>query len=337
MNDKRFEPILYEKEHDLEEHVKQHSAQLFGQKCVYLPIRALVSSKLSNRVTDGLLLDISNTENPRFWIVELELATHSVRSHVEPQVRDFIRALEDEGTRSELVEVVYDQVKSNPVATGTLLDTAKGNDLHWMLTHILKGQCGVMIVADEPTDQLQLVCNDLTRYKGAAEVKLVIFRSFRNKENNTLFAFTSPREELETDSDIQAIPPRAATLDSWSKKLEWADKGGSNLVSALISNVEIELQGTAHKPIGRHYAFYANGLGKGRFMAVVLSKGHIELRFGIPKDSPVISDRKLKAIKEWFFHSPRLVERGMTVRTRADIQYASKFIRAAYDAARTQT
>ena len=337
--DLRFEPVSYDSEDKLERQVEENSRQIFGGHCIYFPIRASVSNRLRDRVTDGLLLDLSDRENLRFWIVEIELSSHSVRSHVEPQVRDFVRALEEESTRSELVELLYARSKTNPQVVEMLREVAKGEDVHWLLTHILKGECGVIVIAEELTKELDIVAKDLSRYRGAAEVKLMVFRSFRDAKDNTLFAFTSLREESAPELEVKVTPTRARTSssDTWMRKLEWADTGGSRLVSDVISKIEAEFPSVVHKPLGKHYAFYSNVLGKGRFMAIVLSKGHLELRFGIPKDSPLASDSKLKPLKGWFFHSPRLIERGMTVKSKADIEYASKFMQAAYEASKGQS
>jgi hypothetical protein len=216
-------------------------------------------------------------------------------------------------------------------------EAANGEDVHWLLTHTLRGECGVIVIADELTKELDILTKDLARYKGAAEVKLIVFRSFKDSKGNTLFTFTSLREERELEVRLRSPGDEGKSTDAWKKMLEWADKGGAELVEDVVSKVKTEFPDVVHKPVGKEYAFYANGLGKGRFMAIVLSKAHLELRFGIPKESNLVSDRRLKPIKGWFFHSPRLVERGLIVKSKGDIDFALKFMQAAYQAAKNRT
>ena len=332
VNTKRLEPTSYDNdEAKLENEVEQNSAYIFGAKSIYLPIKKKVSTKLSGRVTDALLLDLYDKESPRFWIVEIELASHSVKHHVQPQITGFVRALEEEGTRAEMVEILFDEQKRKPEMQELLREAARGEEIHKLLTDVIKGDVGVVIVADDITQQLADAVKDLSRYKGVAEVVPLSFRSFKNSEG-TIFAFT-PYSELELQKPSGENRIKGKSRKNWAGLFEWADMGGAELVNKVIAQVESDFPGAAHKPVGKYYEFYAEGLGKGKFLSIILSKSHLELRFGLPGDSPLASDKRLKSFRGWFFHSPNRLEHGMLVKTREDLIYASKFIRASYEAA----
>lgn len=101
----------YRGEDELEKFIVQNSLHVFGRRPVCFDVKHRVESKVKAKITDGLLLDLNGPDEPRFWIVEVELSKHDPYKDVEPQVHGFLRALKGEGTLSVIANTLYEELR----------------------------------------------------------------------------------------------------------------------------------------------------------------------------------------------------------------------------------
>ncbi len=176
-------------EAELEEAFIKNYRRVFDSTALYIPIKKLVGQSL-RKVTDGLMLDLDEKGRGRFWIVELELSTHDLESHVQAQVLGFLRALDDEKTLRKLVGIAHEYI-----ARVTGID---GEDEGWDIT-FFEGQqkkmyprtlepyqhldavfhqnSGVIIVIDEVTNELREIVESISKLR---PVRVVEFKSFKD-------------------------------------------------------------------------------------------------------------------------------------------------------------
>src|SRR5918997_1300525 len=83
------------KEADLEEAIKEVSAELFGPERIYLDVKKKIGTKAKGNIPDGYLIDLSSTKEPILRVVENELASHDPLRHVAVQIIEFSLAFED--------------------------------------------------------------------------------------------------------------------------------------------------------------------------------------------------------------------------------------------------
>jgi len=89
-NGKRYTQTKYSSEKDFEEDVVLSSKMLFGRDTIYINAKKKIDSKsLGAAVPDGFFFDFSDSSDPQFYIVEVELREHSFYNHIFPQVTKF--------------------------------------------------------------------------------------------------------------------------------------------------------------------------------------------------------------------------------------------------------
>jgi hypothetical protein len=177
----------------LETVVIQNYRQVLGNGTLYLPIKKLIGSRLK-KITDGLLLDFNDFQRPRFWIVEAELSSHKLE-HIQNQVMGFLRALEDEKTLRMLVKTVRDFIYDSKDANDVWMRTffvphweGTGPTDYEFLDDLLHEKCGILIIIDHVTGDLEEIVRFLSKW---GTVKVVEFKTFRADEE-FLHTFSRP-------------------------------------------------------------------------------------------------------------------------------------------------
>ena len=107
---KKFISASFNSEQELEEVVQANAEYIFGPDCLYLPKSVIRTFDGFGTIPDGFVVDLASR---RWFIVEAELAAHSVWNHIAPQVAKQIIAASQPASRRKLIESVVNQVKEN--------------------------------------------------------------------------------------------------------------------------------------------------------------------------------------------------------------------------------
>lgn len=201
--------------------------------------------------------------------------------------------------------------------------------MFFFLDRVLHRKCGIVIVIDEITPQLTEICEDFARY---ADVKVIEFKTYQ-KEGKEIYHFTPfiveegvikvlEREEKEYPEYMK----------SWKARLEWVNTDTRALVFELIKRLESELPGISHLPKYRWYYFYKCEPRRyeSLFAVLLLAKRKVHIRIRV--DPSKFEDRLnlTKRYKGWFFRA-RGEERGFSIKSSDQVNYALELIRQAYD------
>jgi hypothetical protein len=75
---------------EFEELIRLQSKLLFGGNTIFVSTkRKLAGLTLGATIPDGFLFDMSDVENPDFYLVEVELQKHDFHRHIFPQITKF--------------------------------------------------------------------------------------------------------------------------------------------------------------------------------------------------------------------------------------------------------
>jgi hypothetical protein len=191
-----LEPYAPKEEDELEKEFIQNYKKVLGQGTQYLPIKKLVGSRIK-KVTDGLLINLNDRSKPSFWIVEVELSSHDLERHVQTQIVGFLRALEDEKTLRVLIESVHrgiTQRDDKEWYERFFLPAYIENEFPGVpesfkfVDSLLHGNCGVLIVIDRVTPELQEIVEFLSSKR---PVRVVEFKTFK-KDGELVYTFSQP-------------------------------------------------------------------------------------------------------------------------------------------------
>jgi predicted transport protein len=309
----------FKNEEELEKLVQENANLLFGQHALYFPVKKRLESKFKERVTDGLLLDLS--EPPRFWIVEVELSRHDLEQEVEPQIRGFLRAFEKEESISQILSVIYERVQSDSEIKRRIRERiGSDGDIHHFLSQILHEKSGVLVVIDDLTEEIQGLSEEWSRLYG--EVRVLEVQQFTSGKELAI-SFT-PLTWAKVAIKAPARP--------WNESYNWCLPETRDLVEQLKDQIG-RFPDILHEPNYKWYYFYKGKKDKrsNLFAVLLLQKKSVQVRFQV--DSKSFSDSKnlSKLYKGWFFKVPGMQERGVTIVSLDDVPYVLKLVQHSYD------
>ncbi|MCX6643506.1 MAG: hypothetical protein NTV15_08975 [Candidatus Bathyarchaeota archaeon] len=128
----------------------EHHKEIFGPECLYFDVKHKLKGRAVAAIPDALAI----TFNPdRWWIIEIELSTHSIYEHIQNQVGKFIAALPRPNTRHEVISVLWQEINANELVKFNL-QKAKGGELFKWLSDLINQQPQLAIIIDKRAPEL---------------------------------------------------------------------------------------------------------------------------------------------------------------------------------------
>jgi hypothetical protein len=205
---KKFISAAFASEEELEQVVEANAEEIFGPDSIYLPKSLIHTPGGYGTIPDGFVVDFAS----RSWfIVEAELAVHSVFNHIAPQVAKQIIAASQPASRKMLTEVVIKRVKEDAELGERLEELGIAEiDIRRVLLDIFERRPIVGIPIDE-------VGGDLREWaQTQTEVKLWVIRKlveFGNPDNVIYEVPEESRPALDTSSESEIQASGYATYD----------------------------------------------------------------------------------------------------------------------------
>ena len=133
--DKKYVETPFTSEAELEQVVEAHHHDIFGSLSVYLPKQLVSTTGGEGSIPDGFVID---PEARRWYIVEVELSTHSVWSHIAPQVAKQIIGTTHPATTRQLIDAAINKIRNDDEYTDSLQEMdIDALDVHRLFQTIL--------------------------------------------------------------------------------------------------------------------------------------------------------------------------------------------------------
>lgn len=190
LNDEIFKPYNYSSEKELETLAFEHAEELFGKSCQYFNTKKKITSRSGiSGIPDGFLIDFCND---KFFIIEVELSSHDVVTHIMNQLHRFKMAMQNAGTKNQLAKFLTETITNNEGLE------KKASDPHY-LSKIIERGVGIFIIIDKVSEKLTEVMENLSHDE--TDVRAIPFESFVNSKNKLLHKFTTfTKETLEREA-----------------------------------------------------------------------------------------------------------------------------------------
>ena len=177
----RYELWTPSSEEKLEEIVKEHASEIFGQDSVYINLKHKLKSEAGiGSIPDGFVLILAS--KPYWYIVEIELSSHDVYSHIVPQINKFIIGHKNPISQKSLIDIIYDEITKNPMLLGKVKNTIT-SEIYRSLTSIVSQTPKLAVVIEEVTDELNEAVSGLK-----IDPDIVKFQTFRNTVDESIHA-----------------------------------------------------------------------------------------------------------------------------------------------------
>ncbi|MCB0452715.1 MAG: hypothetical protein KDC94_07450 [Aequorivita sp.] len=199
--EEKYIEIPYEKESEIEEAVNDVKDALFGCNRIYLDDKKKIGKKGgTNNLPDGYLIDLTNKQDPKIFVVENDLASHQHLKHIAVQILEF--SLSFETSKVKVKNIVKEMLQKRKTEWGKCEDFARKNgyeNVDFLLESIIhkKDSFNALLIIDELGEELEIVL--ISRFKFPVEVTTL--KRYKNQSGKILYEFEPFLNDVAEDTE----------------------------------------------------------------------------------------------------------------------------------------
>ncbi|MFQ6086461.1 MAG: hypothetical protein ACE5OV_00290 [Candidatus Bathyarchaeia archaeon] len=167
----RYTPYTYNSEKELEDMVIEHFEEIFGENAMFFDKQTMETEAGIRAKNDGVIISLD--EN-KWYVLEVELATHPIYEHIITQITKFKNAHKHLETRKRIVNAIFYAIKRDPIKNAIF--ESKIKDIHKFLTDLIDSDPTIAIVIDSKTRELEEACDTLP-----FSTKVVEFQTYKRE------------------------------------------------------------------------------------------------------------------------------------------------------------
>ncbi len=226
-NNKRYLEFIYRLESELEEDVVNNSKMFFGSNAIYIDAKRKIEARaLGGSIPDGFLFDLSDVENPAFYIVEIELSSHSFHGHIFPQITKFFSFFRNSKSQNELVNKLYAIVNENSEIRAQFDVFLQGRELYKYIKDAVETNQNILIVIDGEMKELPDIMGtyaewsetvkimELNKYTNGLDCIYKLEPEFENVE------YSAMDIEEEEEDEVVSVPTESFHLDKVNENVK---------------------------------------------------------------------------------------------------------------------
>ncbi|OGJ86549.1 MAG: hypothetical protein A2487_13415 [Candidatus Raymondbacteria bacterium RifOxyC12_full_50_8] len=197
LNGKPCSQILFKKEDEFESIIYQNAKLLFGSKTILISKKLIKTLSLGNTIPDGFLFNLSDANNPQFYLIEIELSHHRFYDHIFPQLTKFIAFFKSSESRKSLIDKLFEIVTQTPDLNNEFKRLLGGREIFKTITDGVENSQNVLLILDEIKQEI-----DETKKAYAEWAKLVRIEiaSFYKCGKDNICLLTPPFERVDLES-----------------------------------------------------------------------------------------------------------------------------------------
>jgi hypothetical protein len=169
----RYEEWVPTSEDELEQFVKEHAQDIFGEQSIYLDRKQKLKSLSGiGSIPDGYVIVFGAL--PEWHIVEVELSSHPLYEHIVSQVSKFINGISNPNIQRGIVNAIYGEITREDVLRLRLKKAVEPTEIYKFLSDLISKQPILTVIIEKDTEELGEALATL-RYP---RIKVVEFRTF---------------------------------------------------------------------------------------------------------------------------------------------------------------
>ncbi len=326
MDMEKFIETDFNKEEDFENLVIKNSKTLFGSNTIYFDLKNKIKSQsLGNSIPDGFLFDFKDKENPEFYLVEVELAKHDFFRHIFPQITKFFAFFKNSKSRNELIETLFNYIKSNTSLEKEFKDYLGKGELYKALKEIIEDSQHILIVIDENKLEFQEIMETYTDTWDKI-VKIEILKQY-TANGKVIFTLNPDFEDIElvgslAQEEITEKYNENFHLEDVAEDVQKAYQIVKNDLLKLNPDIKINPQ-----------KYYISLKGKKNFAYFTFGKKKVRIAVMLPLETgqKMIKNHKVKEFSEGiqkFYGSPCF---ELVVENKDNLDEISALLKEAYN------
>jgi len=177
---KKFREYNYKREDEFEFEVVQNSKMFFGPHSIYIDAKRKIESKsFGGSIPDGFLFDLSDTENPEFYLVENELSKHDFFNHIFPQITKFFAFYKNRQSQSDLVEKIFSIINTESSLKREFKKYLGQKEIFKFIKDSIENSQNILLILDNDMKELPEIITTYSDTWGKM-VKVMILKKFVN-------------------------------------------------------------------------------------------------------------------------------------------------------------
>jgi predicted transport protein len=177
-DDSKFQESSYTLEDSLEKDVVVKSKHLFGENTIYIDAKRKIDTKsLGGTIPDAFLFDLSDKDNPEFYIVEVELSSHDYYKHIFPQITKFFAFFKNPKSQSELVEKIFSIINNESNLKKEFKKYLGETEIYKFIKDLVDSSQNILLIMDGEKDELPEIMETYSDTWGKM-VKVLTLRKF---------------------------------------------------------------------------------------------------------------------------------------------------------------
>lgn len=213
--------------------VRSHSKEIFGEDSLYFDVKHILKGSSGiGSIPDAYVIDLSTNE---WYVVENELSTHPIYDHIVKQLTKFINGIENQKTRNQIIEMIYDQINANNQIRETVQKATGSTDIYRYLSRLLNQTPRIAVIIDEKGSDIEDACRALKYEPFIVEFKTFVSENDPNMRAH-LFEPPSQRTEIAEKGKMSQAAYKAwetRQSQTWDKKIESASEEIKTIVKEL--------------------------------------------------------------------------------------------------------
>jgi predicted small metal-binding protein len=182
-------------EDELEQAVKEHAEDIFGEQSIYLDIKHKLKSKAGiGSIPDGYVIVFG--KQPDWHIVEVELSSHPLYEHIVPQLIKFTSGIKNLSTQKEIASVLHDEISKDKVLTEKINSRIGSMEIYKFLSTLISHSPRLTILIDRETEELNEAVEGLKLETRAIKFQTFVREGGDIAQHAHLFEPLVPEESL---------------------------------------------------------------------------------------------------------------------------------------------
>jgi hypothetical protein len=204
-----FRPLPYELEAHFEADVVRLADQIFGVSSLYIDIKKHIGNDIVT-IPDGYLLDVTEADDPKLFVVENEIVGHDPFKHIGIQMLKFVTSFDDSqrAIRTFPMKAIEKNEKLLSRLKRAQIASSSPNIDHY-LDRAVYGEFKGLVVIDEARTELYRVLEKIN-----ANISVLELKAFVAENGEKTFQFVTLYEdedapEASFDADPKWKSPEA--------------------------------------------------------------------------------------------------------------------------------
>ncbi|NTW49385.1 MAG: hypothetical protein HGB19_06595 [Chlorobiales bacterium] len=237
LNNKVYSEFQFVKEADFEREIVANSKLFFGAGSIYIDAKRKIETKsLGNSIPDGLLFDLTDKDNPEFYLVEVELAKHDFFNHIFPQITKFFGFYKNPKSQGDLVEKIFTIITNDSELKKEFKRYLGDKEVYKFIKDTVERSQNILLVLDGEKREMPEITETYTDTWGKM-VKPILIKKY---SNNSDFIYTMhPDFENIEFADIENESSEATEDLAYTE--DYHLEGVSETVRKIYTTIKTEL------------------------------------------------------------------------------------------------